>query len=495
MIQGLKPYPAYRNSGVPWLGQVPEYWEVRRLKSALVRNDSGYWGSDFSTIGPFVLRSNEQTVDGGWRIVAPARRSLTPKEQAESILEAGDLVITKSSGSEKHIGKTSLVTPAIAAMCCCFSNFMQRIRLNDRAEPKMVWYLLNNTVGREQLINASSTTTGLANLTGTIIGNLYFAFPPLSEQAAIVRSLDHIDRLIRRYIQAKQKLIKLLQEQKQAGIHRAISCGLDPSVSLKPSGAESLGEVPEHWKRMRLKHIAAVQTGITLGKIYQSEKLEERPYLRVANVQDGYLNLNEVKTIRVPQHEAASCELVSGDVLMTEGGDIDKLGRGYIWQGEIPGCLHQNHIFAVRTDKRHLLPEYLSALMTSDYGRNYFQLTAKKTTNLASTNSTTLKSFPIFLPGIQEQEEILAYIGRESSCLDAAISKSLRQIAIIREYRTRLITDVVTGKLDVREAAANLPDELKEQEPLDEADTEVESEGAEEVMDSDLDASPEEVEA
>jgi len=181
--------------------------------------------------------------------------------------------------------------------------------------------------------------------------------------------------------------------------------------------------------------------------------------------------------------------LKAGDVLMTEGGDIDKLGRGCVWRDEIPGCLHQNHVFAVRCRQDVLVPEFLVGLMTSQHGRAYFQLTAKQTTNLASTNSTTLRAFPVVLPPVTEQRVILDEVARQTSGLDAAIARTEREIALLREYRTRLIADVVTGKLDVREAAARLPEEAEEAEPLDEVDvlSDVEEDAAD-----DLDAAPEE---
>jgi type I restriction enzyme S subunit len=303
--------------------------------------------------------------------------------------------------------------------------------------------------------------------------------PPTGEQISILRFVDHADRRIRRYVRAKQKLIKLLEEQKQAIIHRAVTRGLDPNVRLRSSGVAWIGDVPEHWIRMRLKDVAAVQTGLTLGKDYRSSSIRPYPYLRVANVQAGRLDLRVVKTIDVPEADACACKLEPGDVLMTEGGDIDKLGRGCVWNGEIPDCLHQNHIFAVRCRPR-LLPEYLVALMGSGQGRAYFQLTAKQTTNLAATNSSTLRAFAMFLPGVPEQRMILAAIAAETGAQDAALSDTRREIALLMEYRTRLIADVVTGKLDASEAAARLPENSEELEPLDDAESEPESQDADE---------------
>ena len=166
-----------KDSGVALFGEVPKHWEVRRTKTLLSRNDSGVWGSDFDNEGVIVLRSTEQKIDGGWKISAPARRKLTEDEYRSSRLEEGDLVVTKSSGSSLHIGKTSLVSPEIAKLDCCFSNFMQRLRTRKNTVPGFLRYALNCDLGRRQLESLSDTTTGLANLNREIIGSVYVANP------------------------------------------------------------------------------------------------------------------------------------------------------------------------------------------------------------------------------------------------------------------------------------------------------------------------------
>ena len=198
--------------------------------------------------------------------------------------------------------------------------------------------------------------------------------------------------------------------------------------------------------------------GLTLGKDYRGTPTISRPYLRVANVQDGHLELTHVKSIDVPFSDANQATLLSGDVLMTEGGDIDKLGRGCVWREEIRGCLHQNHIFAVRCRRDLLSPGFLVRLMESQYGRAYFELTAKRTTNLASTNSSTLRALPVPLPTLEEQAEMLDVISEKTTALDNAMGRTEREIDLMREYLMCLIAEVVTGKVDVREAAAGLPD-------------------------------------
>ena len=174
-----------------------------------------------------------------------------------------------------------------------------------------------------------------------------------------------------------------------------------------------MARVPKGWKLVCLKRISEIQGGLTLGKDYDGP-LIERPYLRVANVQDGHLDLSDVTTIEVPADVAARVELRADDVLMTEGGDLDKLGRGHLWNGEIDGCLHQNHIFALRCFRHKLLPKFLTYLTASRYGRDYFEATGKRTTNLASTNSTKVGEFPIPLPPSKSRNTSSSFLTRAS---------------------------------------------------------------------------------
>jgi len=179
-----------------------------------------------------------------------------------------------------------------------------------------------------------------------------------------------------------------------------------------------------------------------MGKVVNGEAVE-LPYLRVANVQDGHLDLDVIKTVAVSHEDVARFSLQPGDVLFTEGGDFDKLGRGTVWRGEIPNCLHQNHVFAVRPSPSKLLPEFLAALASSAHGRRYFQLSSKQSTNLASINSTQLKDFPVPLPSLDLQRKIAEIL----RTWDAALEKltALRALNIRRRvwFRTHLFTGKV----------------------------------------------------
>ncbi|MCZ7662520.1 MAG: restriction endonuclease subunit S [Thermoleophilia bacterium] len=277
---------------------------------------------------------------------------------------------------------------------------------------------------------------------------------PLDEQRAITAFLDRETSRIDALIEKKRRQIELLNEKRAALISHAVTKGLDPNAPMKDSGIDWLGELPAHWELKRLKLVSVLQTGLTLGKKYVHEDLVPRPYLRVANVQDGYLDLETVTEIELPLHEARRYELELGDVLMTEGGDFDKLGRGYVWEGQIPRCLHQNHIFAVRPNAGVLNPRFLAAVLMSSHGKNYFTSTSQQTTNLATTNSTKLRSFPVPLPALSEQVAILARVQGISGHLESLIRKVDLSIDRLREYRTALISAAVTGKIDVRQEAA-----------------------------------------
>lgn len=171
----------------------------------------------------------------------------------------------------------------------------------------------------------------------------------------------------------------------------------------------SNSSLPNGWNSVTLENVAKVQTGIAKGKPVSRDSVSV-PYLRVANVQDGYVDLSVVKEVTVRPSEVGRYRLRRGDVLFTEGGDFDKLGRGTVWQGEIDLCLHQNHVFAVRPNTNRLLPEILALQASSAHGRRYFQLSSKQSTNLASINSTQLKQFPVLLPPLAEQRKIAAIL-------------------------------------------------------------------------------------
>ncbi|MHA7844728.1 restriction endonuclease subunit S [Serratia sp. D1N4] len=198
--------------------------------------------------------------------------------------------------------------------------------------------------------------------------------------------------------------------------------------------------VPEGWKKVPLKTIAEVRSGVAKGKSGLKDPITVQ-YLRVANVQDGHINLNDVKDIQIERHQLERYSLKFGDVLMNEGGDFDKLGRGDVWQAQIKPCLHQNHVFAVRPIPQEMDSFYLAALAASSYGKKYFLSCAKRSTNLASINSTQLKEFPVLVPPLPEQKKIAKIL----SAWDKAIATSEQLLANSQQQKKALMQKLLTG--------------------------------------------------
>jgi len=214
----------------------------------------------------------------------------------------------------------------------------------------------------------------------------------------------------------------------------------------KDSGVEWLGAVPAHWTVTRLKFIAHVQTGVAKGKDNTGQQTIVVPYLRVANVQDGYLDLEDVATIEIPADDLPRYRLRAGDVLMNEGGDFDKLGRGHVWDGSIDPCIHQNHVFAVRPFG--VSPQWLNLVTGSAYAQFYFMSRSKQSTNLASISSTNVMELPVVLPPGKEQTAITGFLAREVAKIDTLIAEQQRLIELLTEKRQAVIAQAVTKGLD-----------------------------------------------
>lgn len=189
---------------------------------------------------------------------------------------------------------------------------------------------------------------------------------------------------------------------------------LDLAESILPASFIAMFGDPKNANRgfplEPLERLADVRSGVTKGRDLDPDEIIEVPYLRVANVQDGYLDLAEIKTIEVKPGDQERYKLENGDILMTEGGDPDKLGRGCIWRDEIEGCIHQNHVFRVRVNRQKLAPEYLAALLRTQYAKEYFLSCAKRSSNLASINSTQVKQFMVPLPPMTLQQKFVAAV-------------------------------------------------------------------------------------
>ena len=260
---------------------------------------------------------------------------------------------------------------------------------------------------------------------------------PLPEQ----KKIAHVLSTVQRAIEAQERIIQTTTELKKTLMHKLFTEG----TRGEPQKQTEIGLIPESWEVIPLSKCAFVQTGIAKGRKISPGEGIELPYLRVANVQDGYLDLAEMKAITIGKKEQQRYVLQDGDIVLTEGGDFDKLGRGFIWHGQIENCVHQNHIFAVRPDASRLSNEFFAYQSQSPYGKRYFLSVAHKTTNLACINTTKLKAFPVLLPNPNEQQEII----KVCRSIDDKISLAQSKKVSIQDLFRTLLHELMTAKIRV----------------------------------------------
>lgn len=422
-----------KDSGVEWIGQIPEEWKL-------------------SKIGAIYEERNEKVSDTDFQPLSVTKQGVIPQLESAAksndsdnrkLIRKNDFVINSRSdrrgscGISEYDGSCSLINTVLKPrrnMCNAYYGFV--FRSECFADEFYRW--------------GNGIVDDLWSTKWSNMKRIYIPAPPLKEQEKIASYLDRKCAQIDAIIAKQQQIIEKLKEYKLSVITEAVTKGLDPNVPMKDSGVEWIGMVPERWKVGQLKYFATIRAGLTLGKNYEIDaKLVEMPYLRVANVQGEYVDLSDVSSVSVLPEEVEKYSLHKNELLMTEGGDKDKLGRGCVWNGEIDPCLHQNHVFAVATDAKKLSIHFLSYLTTSGVARSYFEYTAKKTTNLASTNSTIILQFKLPIPSIQEQGDIICYLDKCCKQINTLIHEKENILSKINEYKKALIYEVVTGKKEV----------------------------------------------
>lgn len=314
---------------------------------------------------------------------------------------------------------------------------------------KFLFYYFQSSAFKQDGEASMTGAGGLKRVSPDLLRQHHLPCPDNETQRLIAGYLDRETARIDALVAEKEKMLVLLEEKRAALISRAVTRGLDPTAPLKPSGLDWLGDIPAHWEVWRLKYLAEVRGGLTLGKKYSRNDLIEMVYLRVANVQDGYLKLDEMQTVEVTPEEAENYLLQHGDVLMNEGGDIDKLGRGCVWREEIKSCLHQNHVFSVRP--RLVEPEWLALWTSTLEAKRYFEQRAKRSTNLASISGTNIKELPVPMPSMDEQLSIKTHIEISTKKILAIQLEMQQSIERLKERRAALITAAVTGQISVEE--------------------------------------------
>lgn len=300
------------------------------------------------------------------------------------------------SGTVLVVTRVGLGKVAITGKDMTVNQDVKALFPDERIIPEYLYWFL---VSKADDIERMGTGATVKGITLDQLREMSVPVPSLEEQRRIVDVLKRADG------------IRRLRKQAQDTARQLI-----PALFIDMFGDPSTN--PNSFEVRPLKETADIGSGVTKGRKLDGYETIDLPYLAVANVQDGHLNLDRVKSIRIKPSEIEKYRVLPGDFLMTEGGDPDKLGRGAIWSGEIETCLHQNHVFRVRCNQEVLLPEYLRSLVGSHYGKGYFLRVAKQTTGIASINKTQLGNFPVLMPPIDIQNEFVEQLGNVQSIQD-----------------------------------------------------------------------------
>lgn len=426
--------------GTKWvtrsLGQLAELRRGITYSSAMLELEEG--GLPYINMKSF-LKGGGFNPDG--------TKSYAGAYSQNDLVGESDLLIANTDVTAGDIvGVPALLPEHFAAEKVLYSHHVTRLRFNGDISISFLYYLFCLPEYRSHMLRIARGTTVLM-LDMNAIKGIPVRTPELvEEQNRIAEILTTLDEAI----EQTEALIRKMHQIKAGLMHDLFTRGVTPGGRLRPTHEQApdlykesqLGWIPKEWEVKFLGHLAEIVSGVTLGSKSETSDEIGVPYLRVANVQDGFFDLREIKTIQVSRGQFEKLQLRYGDVLMNEGGDFDKLGRGSVWQEEISPCIHQNHVFRVRPRNDRLRSFYLAFWSQSESGKKYFLLSSKQSTNLASINSTQLNRFPVGLPSPDEQERIearmIAFNSRQKM-LEEELDK-------LRQQKHGLMHDLLTGR-------------------------------------------------
>jgi len=441
MIVDLKPYPEYKESEQAWVGRVPKHWPVlpnRALFAEVKEREHPDEEMLSVTITKGIIKQKSLLTD------TSKKDSSKLDKSAYKLVCPRDVAYNKMRAWQGAIGSSDfrgIISPAYVV-----------VRLRRAENLSRYFHHLYRTpqFAKEAERWSYGITSDMWSLRPEHFRMIYSPEPPPSEQAAIVRFLDWANGRLERAIRAKRKVIALLDEQKQTITNRAVTRGLDPSVPLKPSGIPWLGDIPNHWEVQRFKFLAKINSGQV-----DPRRPEFRDLILIApnhiRSGDGHL---------LAQETANEQGADSGKYLVRRGQVVYSKIRPNLRKATIApcDCLCSADMYPITANPSKFSAEYMLLLLLSQVFTK-FAVDASMRVAMPKVNREALANCPMWFPKVLEQSRILDFVAHESRPIDSAISRLEREIELLREYRTRLVADVVTGKLDVREAAARVPDE------------------------------------
>jgi len=443
---GKRPtYPAYKPSGMEWVGDIPSHWEVHRLKHVASVQFSSVDKHTIEGEEPVRLCNyvdvyyNDFIADGLDFMAATATRS----EIARFQLRHGDVLITKDSEAWNDIAVPAFVAGELDGVLCGYH--LAHIRPHPRKLLGEYLFRAFRSCGVNDQFRVAANGITRFGLGKYWLDNGLFSVPPLDEQKAIAAFLDRETARIDALIEKKRRQIELLQEKRYALISHAVTKGLDPNALMKDSGIEWLGQIPAHWDTPPLY----ARYSVELGKMLDAKRITGEyllPYLRNIDVQWDRVNVDNLPEMDIAPGEYSRFTLAEGDLLSCEGGEV---GRTAIWRRELLVCAFQKAIHRVRPRSDRDLPRFFYYVMRAAASSGVFLAYGNPNT-IPHLTAEKLRVYRFGFPPRGEQEGIVEHLDCETSQIDALTVKVRDSIEKLREYRTALISAAVTGKIDVR---------------------------------------------
>jgi len=443
-------YPVYKDSGVEWLGEVPEHWAIFSLKRSVDGCTNGLWGdepdgeNDLAVIR--VADFDRATCSVG--LDKLTYRSITQKERASRLLQSGDLLIEKSGGGEKTlVGCVVLFEHEFEAIT---SNFVARMRPLHGFDSGFLCYSFDSLYQGKVNFPAIKQTTGIQNLDSESYLQERFCFPSLPEQIHVARFLDHETARIDALIEEQQRLIELLKEKRQAVISHAVTKGLDPTAPMKDSGVEWLGKVPKHWAIFSLKRAVDGCTNGLWGD--EPDGANDIAVIRVADFDrsTSRVGLDKLTYRSITQKERASRLLEPGDLLIEKSGGGEKTLIGCVVLFEHKFQAITSNFVARMRPLKEFDSGFLCYAFDSLYQGKVNYPAIKQTTGIQNLDSEAYLQERFCFPSRAEQNQISRFLDCETARIDGLIEEAQKGVTLLQERRSALISAAVTGKIDVR---------------------------------------------
>ncbi|MBF0224671.1 MAG: restriction endonuclease subunit S [Desulfobacterales bacterium] len=445
-VQTMKPYPKYKDSGVEWIGEIPQEWQARRLKYIVVVNPSKSTLSIDKNSSKDVCFLSMERVNVDGTFLADLFKPINEVYNGFTYFEENDVIFAKITPCFEN-GKGALLDSIPSKIGFGSTEFHVLRTINGKSIPKFIYYLtvthMFRTIGEAFMSGAA----GQKRVPTDFAENFIVTCPSIQEQHQIAAYLDNKTSQIDTLLEKKKRLIALLKEERTAIINQAVTKGLDPNVPMKDSGIEWLGEIPEHWEVKRLKHLISDKLMYGANEIAELDDKSLPRYIRITDFGDnGKLREETFKSL--PIEIAKNYMLADGDILFARSGAT--VGKTYQFKNYQGNACFAGYLIKATPDKNKILSDFMYYATRSNSYENWKKSIFNQAT-IQNIGADKYNNFSLAFTFLEEQQQIVSYLNRETSRIDTIITKAEKQIELLQEYRTALISEVVTGKVDIRE--------------------------------------------